>query len=416
MLLNDLNTAAKVRDVVTIIAENVLKSQRPVAAYGTVASIDRVLKKAAVQFPGEAGTVYVPMRTIQPYDVGAVVRVLGEPGDRYIADVTGGTKGGAFIDAQALTMRAAPAPAVTQGGTIELAGGNGIGTPYASWLITNHSAGQLAFRTGITIPLNMTASAATFGVTVNFNGIEVGSTLNANAASNLYGYVNAYNTVQINKSRSGYVWSGAQMILQALAGGNTVAGFSFWVPASGVSPQVYCQGANGEVITVANSVGTSYAPIWASAFVVSSTERVKTDIVTARPAGIGTHSLPTFRHLVQAVPARTWRRKNPALVIDDEGNSREHLCGLDCDAGDGKFCSAYLNHNALNIGLVAEELAEVLPEAVTLDPDLRPMGIDLYKVIGALWAAVQELSEEVDTLKAPGPKVIPDGAAAFQPA
>ena len=50
-------------------------------------------------------------------------------------------------------------------------------------------------------------------------------------------------------------------------------------------------------------------------------------------------------------------------------------------------------------GLIAEELIEIMPEAVTLDEDGEPAGIAYSMIIPVLAKAIQELNSEIETLK-----------------
>lgn len=89
MGFEDFATAAKFRDLVTKIAEDVVERTRPRYRYATVMTIDRVTRTATVQFPGETSTVKVGMGAIQPSATGQRVRIHGVQGERYIADVIG---------------------------------------------------------------------------------------------------------------------------------------------------------------------------------------------------------------------------------------------------------------------------------------------------------------------------------------
>lgn len=88
-MFDDWDFATRFRDVMSSIAETVVDRARPGARYGEVVTIDRPNRKCTVRFPGEADAVSVPMGSIQPAKPGQTVRVVGDLGDRYIADVMG---------------------------------------------------------------------------------------------------------------------------------------------------------------------------------------------------------------------------------------------------------------------------------------------------------------------------------------
>lgn len=85
----DYNIALEIRDFIRGLVNTEIEKIRPRHQMAQVTSIDRVQRKASVQFVGEAASVTVNMGSIQPSSVGQYVRVDGVPGDRYIADVMG---------------------------------------------------------------------------------------------------------------------------------------------------------------------------------------------------------------------------------------------------------------------------------------------------------------------------------------
>lgn len=88
-MLDDWDFATRFRDVIVEVAESVVERVRPGHRYAKVMSIDRANRKCTVHFPGEPGDVVVPMGSIQPAQVGQIVRIAGSLGDRYIDDVMG---------------------------------------------------------------------------------------------------------------------------------------------------------------------------------------------------------------------------------------------------------------------------------------------------------------------------------------
>ena len=89
MTLQDINTAARVREAVTKIATETLEVERPRSRYATVMSIDKVSRTVTVKYPDEAATFVVRCGSVIPLSTGQVVRVSGQIGDRYVDDVIG---------------------------------------------------------------------------------------------------------------------------------------------------------------------------------------------------------------------------------------------------------------------------------------------------------------------------------------
>jgi hypothetical protein len=89
MGMNDYRYALEFRDMLKNLVAAEVERQRPRYQMATVVSIDRGNRKCEVQFPGESSTANVSMGSVQPSDLGQVVRVEGLAGDRYVSDVMG---------------------------------------------------------------------------------------------------------------------------------------------------------------------------------------------------------------------------------------------------------------------------------------------------------------------------------------
>ncbi len=90
MSFADPTVAAEIRDTVAEIARSEVVKIRPADKYAEVQTIDELQSKATVTYPGETTAVPVSMGSFQPVSSGAVVRISGQPGDRYIQDVVSG--------------------------------------------------------------------------------------------------------------------------------------------------------------------------------------------------------------------------------------------------------------------------------------------------------------------------------------
>lgn len=90
MNIGDLAYAQQMRD---IIKEFVVAEFRRLSnpdSTGTVTAITPATSKCMVQFEATGDPVSVHMFTLQPFAVGAVVRVSGPPGLRYVSEVIAG--------------------------------------------------------------------------------------------------------------------------------------------------------------------------------------------------------------------------------------------------------------------------------------------------------------------------------------
>lgn len=88
--LSDYNSAARMRGAMQTIAEEVLDYKYPQPRYATVTAIDLTNRRATVQYPDETATFTLPVGSIMPTNIGAVVRVAGRVGARYIDEVLDG--------------------------------------------------------------------------------------------------------------------------------------------------------------------------------------------------------------------------------------------------------------------------------------------------------------------------------------
>lgn len=89
MSLQDLNSAARVREAIAKVALETVDNERPRARYATVISINKTLRTLVVQYPDEAVNFTVKCGAILPLANGQVVRIAGQTGDRYVDDIIG---------------------------------------------------------------------------------------------------------------------------------------------------------------------------------------------------------------------------------------------------------------------------------------------------------------------------------------
>lgn len=98
MALADFTTAAKLRDLVEDLCGKYLERVRPAYRYATVQTVDFALRQATVKFPedGPGESMVVRFALNVPY-VGAIVRIDGRSGDRFIAEITGSAAGAVVL-------------------------------------------------------------------------------------------------------------------------------------------------------------------------------------------------------------------------------------------------------------------------------------------------------------------------------
>jgi hypothetical protein len=94
---------------------------------------------------------------------------------------------------------------------------------------------------------------------------------------------------------------------------------------------------------------------------------------------------------------RYQKKKGLPLYSSDE---TVHVCGRDCDGSVEQPCSFYANWQRGELGFIAEEVGEVIPQITRIDMESgENTGIDHIGLIAVLTKAVQELAEKVETLE-----------------
>jgi hypothetical protein len=94
---------------------------------------------------------------------------------------------------------------------------------------------------------------------------------------------------------------------------------------------------------------------------------------------------------------RYQKKKGLPLYSSDE---TVHICGRNCDGSVEQPCSFYANWQRGELGFIAEEVGEVIPQITRIDMESgENTGIDHIGLIAVLTKAVQELAEKVETLE-----------------
>lgn len=171
----------------------------------------------------------------------------------------------------------------------------------------------------------------------------------------------------------------------------------------------------GEVWQAVNSANSAYCPIYASAFTVQSTIRIKSDVLEledgqlltdvaklygktwlpkAKPRSL--RQTPKFKDVNDRWVARG---HTPLRPKDYHLDSLEHDCAVDgCDGTAENPCPITLNYTR-RYGLIAEEMYELFPEVVDVDENGKPNAIAIDQVASLALAAVAALTRRLQKVE-----------------
>jgi hypothetical protein len=180
---------------------------------------------------------------------------------------------------------------------------------------------------------------------------------------------------------------------------------AFWCP--NIAPQLRANTAYGDHLEVINNPGSAYANIRAAAFPVASSLAFKEDVRPIRirdlpPAlndkwddKVGTLDIMALRPVA-------FRPKVGALEILPTDKDKP-IDGADSTTWFNKERdhSTWLGHQGHRerLGLIAEEVENVLPSAVDHYEDGTHGAIDYAQIVVAMLDHVQRLTDEVSTLR-----------------
>lgn len=188
----------------------------------------------------------------------------------------------------------------------------------------------------------------------------------------------------------------------------------------GVAPQLRVGYGDSNIYNRASD-GTTNNPFTASAFTVASTRRIKKNISTWPSPSLSAagesasdrlrklrvvtfdRDEPVLAQLPSGRRLEAWKRLNSYTTRNgfDPYVLREHDCSLDeCNGTADDPCSRVLNARHSEYGLIAEEVFEVVPEAVVLDVDRQPYSLN-YSMLQAMEiAAIQEIVQRLERVEA----------------
>lgn len=145
---------------------------------------------------------------------------------------------------------------------------------------------------------------------------------------------------------------------------------ALWEAINGIAPMIRVHGASGNEIHFINSASSAYIPIRASAFTVSSSLTSKVKVKS-----LGN----SLERLLELRPVNFKRPRKPEL-------------------GEKTLRPATFNDDKEYAGLIAEEIAEVFPEAVYFNHEGDPDGIEVSSLLACTIKAIQELAGLVPEL------------------
>jgi len=183
-----------------------------------------------------------------------------------------------------------------------------------------------------------------------------------------------------SNNRAGSTVSDAHMLIYNRASGGTDR-VSLALQSNGAAVQL-------EVVDTSSALevrdtASNFVAVLASAFTVSSTPEFKTDVAPATKTGwlarLGELSPTSFKRPMSG----------PADVLAKDGSVLEARPRTGDEA----------NSAVDRIGYMADDMFAVLPEAVTLDHEGLPIGIDYAVVAAATLAGLLELAGQVALLK-----------------
>lgn len=251
----------------------------------------------------------------------------------------------------------------------------------------------------------------------------------------LTGYLEARGGIQNDSTNPLYIYGGTAMVTDFYSSNksagayntqqikinnssNAEAGLTCWNQGYGSAPIMRNYGPFGERWDFLNSPNSAYVGLNASAFTVTSSLRIKRDIIELRDGEL----LAAMSHIrVRAFwpkigpqvqrPTERFRTLNerwqahgrkPLRLTGDHTEPHDHDCAID-NCNDP--CPVAMNHRE-RYGLIAEDLWEHLPNTVSRGEDGLPEGYDVDQIaalafggVGALARLVAQLHQRVTELE-----------------
>jgi len=229
------------------------------------------------------------------------------------------------------------------------------------------------------------------------------STLGGNTST---GYITTRDGYRIT-SNGGWSggWPNASFVAQRGSGGDR-AGIS--VHPSGVAKQMGMLPNNG-YLTFWNEDNSWYADLYAASINQVSQRRGKQDIVSWPPKSLSAGVMGAASRL-SLIDVVSYRVKPEMALIEAEtmrpdengvSHQRVHDCDLDpCEGTSENPCVRVRDWSNPYLGIIIEDIATVLPEAVALDPEGNPGAVRVNSMLGYLLAVCKEQQADLEGLRA----------------
>jgi hypothetical protein len=202
---------------------------------------------------------------------------------------------------------------------------------------------------------------------------------------------NQQQTFIIDPMTGGGAWNYAPLIL----GNGSYDGTRLAINSVGVAPQLRAVQANGDALECINNPNSAYSNFRGSAFNVVSSLAFKHDVATfgrererITVQDWESDVVPSDLTIMDLRPVK-FRHNEPAYQANEDGTSTP------------KDGSTIIGRQRLreHLGLIAQEVAEVIPSAVDFDDNGENPAIDYAQVVVAMLEHMQRLTDEVATLR-----------------
>ena len=373
-------------------------------------------------------------RTLASYvpTVGDAVSVLVISGDRLVlgrANQTGGTGGGPPIDTTqfvkktgdemsgGLTIRSTLwVDGVATVGQLNN-GGDTWGGRFMFWntgVGWSYTAGDNYIRAATSLHLDGAIDTA-YAFTYGWNG-QASYPLDINGTARITGTLNLGNGLNVSGNDTNTWNINTALNYRVISSGTWGGGWgdSSFLAQNGTNEQrssityhtrgIYVVGigiTTGGGLAVWNNGSGGYEAIMASAFNVGSSRKFKQDVRPwpARSAGAAVMGAASRLALIDVVQYRLDRDQALTDPTDD-GSPAPHDCATSpCEGTELEPCVRVRDWLNPHLGIIIEDLATVLPEAVALTPDGGFDGMRLGSMVGYLLAVCKEQQERLEELE-----------------
>jgi hypothetical protein len=218
----------------------------------------------------------------------------------------------------------------------------------------------------------------------------------ASPTANYFSFVNSSNSAVCALNSSGNllvnrttnpVFNTERVAVGASTGQNyiTVSGGS---TANGDGAALMARIADTTVVAIGN---------YSAAYSGGAYSAVPTIYFNAQPKVIGIGAGAGTNAMRYDTTNYQWTYDTSSLRYKD--NVRDSVYGLDAVLAMKSRQFAYKDSGREDVGFIAEEMVEVVPEVVSRNADNLPDGVSYDRLVSVLCKAVQELSQQVDSLK-----------------